>query len=352
MSSATHFLQLSGIHPQLPKQEIFAILDGKKTSYEITADLKQCLVLECSEESIVYAASRSSYCRRAVSLFYRGKYDKQHLEEITQEISQNIDFQKHLEKNNTYRVRVYYTSDIDIKSITLENLIGKEIWKQFNGKIKADMKNPAKTFVVFFTEEEFFFGEEIYAQKRGQFKDRRADLRPFFKPGTLEPRFARLLVNLSQANEDRIFLDPFCGPGGILIEAALLNCPVIGFDVDKKMVYGAKKNLAFYAPNAYTELFLADARNIPFVGSIDSIATDPPYGKSSSTHGRKIKKLLDQFFEQAAQSLRKNGCLAIGMLEEIPLKVVADNHNFEVKVMEKIYIHKSLTRSVGVFLKK
>jgi hypothetical protein len=38
-------------------------------------------------------------------------------------------------------------------------------------------------------------------------------------------------------------LDPFCGTGGTLIEAALIGCREAGTDADLEMIAGSRKNL-------------------------------------------------------------------------------------------------------------
>ncbi|NHJ49400.1 MAG: methyltransferase domain-containing protein [Asgard group archaeon] len=352
MKDYPHFFHLSGVHSQLPTQEITSILDGKKIPYKIIDNFKRCLIINCSKYAATYVAQRASYCKRSSSLLYKGKYIDANISDISEKISKNIDFTQLLTKDESFCVRVYYTGEVSFKSIELEKKLGKEIWTQMAGKNKAKMKNPDKTFVVLIVNNDYFFGMELFARKKGSFKSRRPDVRPFFKPGTLEPMFARLMVNLSLANEDNYLVDPFCGPGGILVEGTLMNCNVIGLDIDKKMIQGSKKNLEYYTPKANYELILADARDLPFYENIESIATDPPYGRSTSTHGREIIKLLMHFFGEAANILQSKGCLTIGMFEELPLKEIAEDNGFIVKYLEKIYIHKSLTRRVGVFIKK
>ncbi|GIQ99269.1 MAG: hypothetical protein CM15mP6_2860 [Methanobacteriota archaeon] len=57
--------------------------------------------------------------------------------------------------------------------------------------------------------------------------------RPFFKPVTLDPRLARLMVSLSfSGGPPSMIVDPFCGTGGIAIEASLLGLEVLASDLD------------------------------------------------------------------------------------------------------------------------
>ena len=66
------------------------------------------------------------------------------------------------------------------------------------------------------------------------------------------PRMARTLVNLSLAGSGSILLDPFCGTGGILIEAEMLGVHAVGSDFDPMMIQGCKENVH------QSMLFLAD----------------------------------------------------------------------------------------------
>lgn len=58
---------------------------------------------------------------------------------------------------------------------------------------------------------------------------------------TVNPKIARALVNLSGVKDKELFLDPFCGTGGILIEACMVGARIIGADVQDKMVKQEEK---------------------------------------------------------------------------------------------------------------
>jgi tRNA (guanine10-N2)-dimethyltransferase len=112
--------------------------------------------------------------------------------------------------------------------------------------------------------------------------------RPFFKPISLEPRLAKLLISLahSEVINPQIMIDPFCGTGGIAIEALIQGMDVFASDLDPTMVYGAQKNLSWANK---------DDKNIIKVEkcSVKNIADlwgekencifvfDPPYGRNA-----------------------------------------------------------------------
>ncbi len=344
------FFQLSGNHPELPSIEVLSIMKGEEFQHQVLEKSSQFLLLNCSKLAAIKTAKRAAYCRRSVELLFRSEVGSKTTVNIAKCISEQIDFNKFLLKEDRFKVRVYRIGKVHTEhiSIHLEKAIGDTIWDQTKGACKADMKAPTITFIVLFTEKGFFFGREIFSRKKGSFTDRRPDLRPFFKPGTLEPRFARLMVNLSRAKPGEYLLDPFCGPGGILIEGAIIGCKILGSDLDKRMINGSKKNINHYSPSNIAGFVLSDAKHLPFNRKIKAIATDPPYGRSTSTYGKDIEDLLIQFFQNASQILQKDGIIAIGMFEEVPLQEIVEKTGFILEHFEKIYIHRSLTRRIGV----
>ena len=118
--------------------------------------------------------------------------------------------------------------------------------------------------------------------------DRTAPKRPFFKPISLDPRLARSMVNIS-CPEGGKFLDPFCGTGGILLEASEVGLQVYGSDADFRMVEGSKENLQWSLENqnmsGVAEVRRCSAtklnQNWGDIAPFDGFAFDPPYGLNS-----------------------------------------------------------------------
>ncbi len=64
------------------------------------------------------------------------------------------------------------------------------------------------------------------------------------KVGMLPPKLAQILINLGgKIDESKKVLDPFCGTGVVLQEALILGQPVIGSDLNPRMVEYTQKNL-------------------------------------------------------------------------------------------------------------
>lgn len=155
--------------------------------------------------------------------------------------------------------------------------------------------------------------------------------RPFQrKIFSISPRLAKILVNLSMCLPGNRLLDPFCGVGTIIQEAALMQMEVIGVDKDSWCVKATHANLDWLKkeyPSMMKEMryniMLGDARNLTNQiekDSVDAIATEPPLGPAlryvpTVSRANRIvgdlKSLYYDFLGEAYKVLKSNGCLAI-----------------------------------------
>jgi tRNA G10 N-methylase Trm11 len=124
------------------------------------------------------------------------------------------------------------------------------------------------------------------------FNDRIAKNRPAFEIGTMNPPLTSLMVNSSHPPRNRpsLLFDPFCGTGGILIEALVRGIASVGVDVDYKCIKGCIKNLRHFrlGKRAGFHLLHASTFSLPFRDEIAAnregtvTVTDPPYGRLES----------------------------------------------------------------------
>ena len=98
----------------------------------------------------------------------------------------------------------------------------------------------------------------------------------------ISPRLSKILINLAGAKEDDLVLDPFCGIGGILIEALVRGMKVYGVDRDANAIKGALSNMSWLKKNFKIMkpyiIERRDARKVPDK-QFDAIATETPLGK-------------------------------------------------------------------------
>ena len=113
---------------------------------------------------------------------------------------------------------------------------------------------------------------------------------PFFKPVTLDPKLASLLISLAyqDRNPPDQIIDPFCGTGCISLQARFRGITALSSDVDPIMVEGAKKNFGYaYGQESPNHPFeTSDASKLfETWGSQSNTAFifDPPYARNSRT---------------------------------------------------------------------
>ena len=165
-------------------------------------------------------------------------------------------------------------------------------------------------------------GDGLAAFSNGE---RRAGERPFFKPVSLDPKLARLAVNLATGPLSRgQVVDPMTGTGGFLIEASLSGRPCIGLDIHSEMVQGAKSNLAWAhggEPPAHSTVLRGDATRLRDVlpegaiGGVSGFVLDPPYGRNS--HGTLQSSSLLQHVLASAREVAADDA---GFVLILPLK--------------------------------
>ena len=205
----------------------------------------------------------------------------------------------------------------------------------------VSLSDPEVVYRAILSEDRCYFGRVISSFNRGDSDARNPGKRDFFHPGVMMPRMARTLVNIALAREGDLLLDPFCGTGGILIEADLLGMHAIGSDFDPMMIGGSMQNIK----NA--SLMLADATRLPFSdSSVDTVVTDFPYGQSVC-----IRKsdTMDRLYASSIEEIRrvlKPGRRAVVVTHRDisaiagPIMTIVQKHDQRV--------HKSLTRRVLV----
>lgn len=109
-------------------------------------------------------------------------------------------------------------------------------------------------------------------------------LKPNFnrKKGLLPPKIARMMVNFalgSNTDLSQTVLDPFCGSGTILIEAASLGQLVLGVDINREQVEAAIANLSWFGYRGLIHVADSTAASTVITEEVDCIVTEPFLGK-------------------------------------------------------------------------
>ncbi len=337
------FFVLSGEHASLPAAEIKAILESTGIEYTEPAQSYRLLNLNAplkglravSERSLMYDSCgiQLGQCEAGIRQIISLLKDTS-IEELTR-------------RSESFAVRSVRLGGANkaIHRVNLESEVGSVV-KELVPRLNVRLQNPDLVFVCVIYENKFLFGMSGYSKPSGLIASRLPRKRPVFHPSTMPPKIARCMVNLARAVPGTIFADPFSGVGGIAIEAAVIGCRVLAADANLRMLRGARRNMNHFGLKA--EGFLnADARQLPLQG-LDAAATDPPYGRGSSTMGTKVTTLVSQFLGGVRGSLQKGAHLCISSPMEVEIEAYAREAGFVLKEKHLAKVHRSLTRQFVV----
>lgn len=216
------------------------------------------------------------------------------------------------------------------RDLELESGIGEYFRTDSN---EVDLERPEEVIKVYALEDEIVVGKVVEDIDRSLFEKRSNEKRPFSSPISLDPVLARVLVNLSGVPPGEHVFDPFCGTGGILIEAGLCGIGVHGSDVQEEMVKGTRENLEECG------IIVHDIRQMDVEEAVEgfdqefsAVITDLPYGQASKEQDEPVEKFLE-------------------VVEDLADKVVFMYNEPELggyEAQHEVYVHKNLTRYIFV----
>ena len=154
------------------------------------------------------------------------------------------------------------------------------------------------------------------------------------KVGMLPPKLAQILINLcGKLPEEARVLDPFCGTGVVLQEAAIMGYVPYGTDLNERMVEYSKKNLSWLFNERNQKRFkilpdliqkkdqilnaisVGDATSFTWEGEIDAVAFEGYLGAPMS------KPPVDIKFKTEKAKCRE---IAIGFLKNITPQIKSE----------------------------
>src|SRR3972149_9925030 len=216
--------------------------------------------------------------------------------------------------------------------------------------VKNKLLTEGMEFLVLAGANELILGKTLTVQDFAKY-----NLRDYGRPapaprsGMLPPKLAQMMINISKIQKNQTLLDPFCGSGTILQEAANLGIEnLIGADCDARAIDDTKKNTAWFQDEfkirpRFLNIFQCDARELSQkiqANSIDAIITEPYLGPPLT--GREpfftIQKNRDELeilyaavFQEFAKILKSGGAVAF-----IFPRFQKNNEVFEIRNLDQI----------------
>lgn len=226
--------------------------------------------------------------------------------------------------------------------LEVERAFGKALEGLGHG---IDLVHPTHVYFAWLDAGHVYVGERRASLDRASHEARNLDERAHFSPVSLHPRRAAALLHLARVPPGGRVLDPFCGTGAFVLEAALEGYVAFGSDLDPFMAQGTLQSLADNGPTPLDGVVLeADIAAVPdLVEPVHAIVTDFPYGRASSAHDEDLAGLYSRAFSAFQRLLRPGGHVVVGCAQPELLPDLARLGFVEVERHAE-RIHKSLTR--------
>jgi len=322
------FFELSGESKDMPKAEAEGCIRAECSRHNIIGSGPGYLISSFPRECLDNIADRIALTHSIGT--YLGTYDP----ETTDKISE-IQLPE-----GTFAIRAKRFEGM-MKDTDSQKLV-RDIGGVLSKNNDVDLRDPDIIVRMQMCDGIHLFIEEK-AIDRNIMEKRKVGERPFFSPISLHPKYARALINLTGAKRGDTVLDPFCGTGGIVIEAAEMGMKAVASDFDEEMVVGCRENMDFYGLDLYDHEVI-DIRDIPNrFSEIDVVVTDPPYGRSTKTGGEDALDIHKLAISTIPKVLTPNGRAGIILPYE------AGTSAMELDAVFKQHVHGSLSRYYHVF---
>ena len=214
-----------------------------------------------------------------------------------------------LEDGGAFRVTTRRTGDHPFSSIDVQRRAGAALFERY--ACPVDLTDFAHNIRVDVVESTCVVGVQLTAKSLS-----RRHQRLYNPRAALKANVAYALLRLARIDGDtRTLLDPFCGSGTILQEAAQVwpSLEVCGSDFAEEAVRGARENAEAEGLGARMAIQQADARHLEEIylaEAFDAIVTNPPFGVRLG-RGLDFYAFYRQVLQQCARVLVPGGRLVL-----------------------------------------
>jgi len=321
-----YLFYLNGDHPELARYELSALLQAY--GHDVSPRIIHPQVAVVSARELPLSALRRLSLTHAAGAYMGGVRASSGV--------LDPDAVAHAMGDGPFCVRIKKL-DKGINAMDEERRLARQILSVVSAPV--DLVSPEQRIMGFHVDGTVHVVNVLASTNARSFNGRKPQYRPYFHPSSLHPRIARALVNIAQARKE--VFDPFCGTGGILIEAGLMGLDTYGMDIEEKMVDGTRENLAHYGLAG--DIRCGDATSIgeTFERSFECIVSDLPYGKSTVVGGG-----MDQLYERAFEQMHEHSLHRLVIV--VPRLVDFASYGYTVESHFSIRVHRSLQRHIHV----
>jgi tRNA (guanine10-N2)-dimethyltransferase len=312
---------LSGENLELAREEIMSLARVK--SYQ---QVRNILI---ADAKYTKAFDNLAYTHGIFDILFACNSD-----ELAEEIG-IFDFNKYC--IGDFRARILDFSFNGIKFNEKE--LGTMVWRRLKNPT-VNLENPETQFFFVFVNYKVICCRLIKNIEK-TFYNRKPHLKPEMNPTSLSPKLAKALINLSGVRRGKV-LDPFCGSGGILVEAGLMGLKPIGYDIEGYILEKARKNLEYYGINNF-EIEQKDSTKIK--GRYNHIVSELPFGKNSRITDELETLYLDFLLAMDKMPVKK---AVLVFPDTVCYKKLIEMTKLKILNEFDYYVHKSMTRKIVV----
>ncbi|XP_030051768.1 U6 snRNA (guanine-N(2))-methyltransferase THUMPD2 [Microcaecilia unicolor] len=213
-------------------------------------------------------------------------------------------------------------------------IVGIGLIKEFGWK--ADLRNPYLEIFVHLNDSYCVVGFPVLRHPLAS--------REYIQRPGLRSTVAWAMASLAEINSGAFVLDPMCGFGTILMEAAKEwpDVQYLGVDVNASQLQGAYENVKTAKLQDKINLFKASALELPLrSGSVDVVISDIPFGKKFKA-AKDMKLLLPDILQEMERVLHVGGTLVLLLSRDLYNHI--NRHGIRIRSNENLSCGNEMSR--------
>lgn len=168
----------------------------------------------------------------------------------------------------------------------------------------------------------------------------------FHHSAAIKSTLAYGMIRLAEVKERQTFLDPMCGSGTIVLEAASLykdRIKIFASDLFQEIVEKARENARENGLEKFIDFKVADATRLEEnFSNIDRIVVNPPYGVKVGKK-KDLKAFYWKFLESSNKAMSQEGRMVLITLRADMFRIIVNRSK-----LFKI-VHERVVESGGIF---